>query len=56
MLTIEQIKKELAQNEIDLKNALKAAAFSDIARLKTQRDELKSLLIEALEQQLTKVA
>lgn len=55
-LTVSQIKVELIINESALLAAIKTGIMRDVADLKTQRDELKNMLIEKLESQLTKAA
>jgi len=41
-------------NETELKAALVAGNLQDVARLKTQRDELKNSIIDLLQAQLKK--
>lgn len=52
MLTVKDIKKELAKNELALKQAIDNNNVSLVLRLKIQRDELKNILIDLYEEQL----
>lgn len=53
---IELIKQSLEQNKTEMLKALEQGNMQDLRDLKTQRDNLKDMLILELETQLTKAA
>ncbi len=55
MLTVSQIKEELAINESRLYSACLAGNLTEIVVLRQQRDNLKDMLIEVLSEQYAKV-
>lgn len=54
--TVSNLKQEIEINSKALKKALQDGQFKTIVDLKVQRDNLKNMLIEALEAELKKVA
>lgn len=54
METLYELKMSLLENELALKAALRSGNIQDVARLKTQRDELKNSIIDSLETELKK--